>query len=88
MPAHGPVPAGRPYEKWIFQGEGRQPGDRALVCRAGLVEQRVMVEGSFPSGGALIPIELSDAILRNVEQYGIARQWARVFPMRIQRGGP
>jgi HK97 family phage major capsid protein len=65
----------------FFKSKAANPEAARWCSERGLVETRTQTEGNFGAGGALIPLELSDAILRNVEQYGIARQWARVFPM-------
>ncbi|HUS98214.1 MAG TPA: phage major capsid protein [Hyphomicrobiaceae bacterium] len=42
---------------------------------------RAMSEGVFTAGGALVPDEMSQAIIDLREEFGIARQLARVMPM-------
>jgi len=50
-------------------------------CVDNSVEMRVAGEGVFTKGGALVPAEMSTAIIYLREQYGVARRLLRVMPM-------
>lgn len=58
-------------------------GDEAARawCVDNSVEMRVAGEGVFTKGGALVPAEMSTAIIDLREQYGVARRLLRVMPM-------
>lgn len=45
------------------------------------LHNRAMNEGSFTSAGWLVPIEMEAAIIKNREQYGVARRICRVIDM-------
>ncbi len=46
-----------------------------------LLHKRVMNERVFTAGGALVPDMLSSEIISNTESYGVARRFARNWPM-------
>jgi HK97 family phage major capsid protein len=50
-------------------------------CNDNSVELRVASEGVFTKGGAIVPSEMSTAIIDLREQYGVARRLLRVMPM-------
>lgn len=50
-------------------------------CGENGIETRVGSAGVFTKGGALVPVEMSQAIIDLREQYGAARRLVRVIPM-------
>jgi len=59
---------------------GREQSQR--WCRDHGLDIRSMSEGVLTGGGALVPDEMSSAVIYLVEQYGVARQQCRVIPMQ------
>jgi HK97 family phage major capsid protein len=62
--------------------------DAGVEVRSGLPENfgfgtgaRDMTEQVFSSAGWLVPVEMESAIIKNREQYGVARRICRVYPM-------
>lgn len=55
--------------------------DARAWCNDNSVELRAMGEGVFTKGGAVVPTEMSQAIIDLREIYGVVRRLVRVIPM-------
>jgi HK97 family phage major capsid protein len=59
----------------------REHGIPMLMRDPETMQVRVMNENVLSQGGALVPVEMEAAIIMLRDQYGVARQLARVRPM-------
>lgn len=58
-------------------------GERAVrFCREnGIILTRAQSEGANSDGGYTVPVEFSNELIRLVEEYGVARRFAKIVPM-------
>jgi HK97 family phage major capsid protein len=79
----GPDSEERAYRAGQFFRAVAGDANAARWCgEVGHLELRAMHEGSFLAGGSLVPDLVANEVIRLVEENGIARRYARQWPMQ------